>query len=152
MVTNQKSNGSARQLVVIDADARAARAARTLGCRIVYVQQPGSPVHELVDDDSGYYSVDFTGPKFAGFVGEVLRPLLPTAAVSLTAQGLAAADVVNSLLGTAGTPPGILQRLTGTGPESSDGLDLVRLALGWPLGLREADCTVPARTLEGDGQ
>ncbi|MEU1407137.1 hypothetical protein ABZ471_33155 [Streptomyces sp. NPDC005728] len=99
------------RLVIIDASVRTARIAHTLGCHTVFVQCPGAPVHKLVDDFSGYYSVDFTGEAFTGFVMEVLRPLVPTAVVSLSDDGAPAAATANSLLGTPGTRVDVLQRL-----------------------------------------
>jgi hypothetical protein len=90
---------------------RTARIAHTLGCETVFVQRPGAPVHELVDDLSGYYSVDFTGKTFEGFVTEVLRPLGPTAVVSLSEDGALAAAAANSLLGTTGTRVDVVRRL-----------------------------------------
>ncbi|MER7485560.1 hypothetical protein ABTY20_06515 [Streptomyces sp. NPDC126497] len=111
-----------RRLVVIDASVRTARIAHSLGCHTVFVQSPGAPVQDLVDDYSGYYTVDFAGrpddgpegavgDEFAGFVEAVLRPLAPTAVVSLTARGLLPAAVANALLGTPGTPVEVLKRM-----------------------------------------
>ncbi|MFD6528745.1 acetyl-CoA carboxylase biotin carboxylase subunit family protein [Streptomyces sp. NPDC060184] len=91
------------RLVVIDADVRAARAAHGLGRPLVFVQRPGSRADELVDDFSGYYTVDFAGEGFAEFVGEILAPLAPTAVVSLSEEGARAATLANSLLGTDAT-------------------------------------------------
>ncbi|KAB1140007.1 hypothetical protein F7R91_37660 [Streptomyces luteolifulvus] len=103
---------ASERLVVIDASVRTARSAHTLGCHTVFVQRPGAPVHELVDDFSGYYNVDFTGETFEGFVLEVLRPLAPTAVVSLSDDGVLPAALANSLLGTPGTQADVLRRLT----------------------------------------
>ncbi|MEU6275756.1 hypothetical protein ABZ871_25585 [Streptomyces populi] len=108
-----------RRLVVIDASVRTARIAHSLGCHTVFVQLPGAPVWDLVDDYSGYYTVDFAGTSgdgevgegFTGFVEAVLRPLAPTAVVSLTARGLMPAAVANALLGTHGTPVEVLKRM-----------------------------------------
>ncbi|MFE4832204.1 hypothetical protein [Streptomyces sp. NPDC056672] len=100
------------RLIVIDASVRTARSAHTLGCHTVFVQRPGAPVHELVDDFSGYYSVDFTGETFKGFVLEVLRPLAPAAVISLSNDGALPAALANSLLDTPGTRADVLQRLT----------------------------------------
>ncbi|MFI7288291.1 hypothetical protein ACIBRY_16815 [Streptomyces anulatus] len=103
-------------LVIIDASVRTARTAHTLGCRTVFVQRPGDPVHEVVDDFSGYYSVDFSGETFTGFVEEVLRPLAPAAVISLSDEGALPAALANSLLGTAGTPIEVVRRLTAGPP------------------------------------
>ncbi|MGW2056450.1 hypothetical protein ACWCOZ_21500 [Streptomyces sp. NPDC001840] len=110
------------RLVVIDASVRTARSAHTLGCHTVFVQRPGAPVHDLVDDFSGYYTVDFTGETFKGFVLEVLRPLAPTAVVSLSDDGALPTALANSLLGTPGTRADVLRRLTvgASGGEADD--------------------------------
>ncbi|MEU9716185.1 hypothetical protein [Streptomyces sp. NPDC047976] len=110
---------SGRRLVVIDADVPTARTAHTLGCHTVFVQQPGSPVPDLVDDQSGYYSVDFTGELFPGFVTDVLAPLAPTAVVSLSAAGLGAAALAGALLGTPGLRPEVLAGLAGVSPAAT---------------------------------
>ncbi|MGW1614324.1 hypothetical protein ACWCQZ_33765 [Streptomyces sp. NPDC002285] len=123
MVGPQRNTQSASgRLVVIDASVRTARSAHTLGCHTVFVQRPGAPVHDLVDDFSGYYSVDFTGETFKEFVLEVLRPLAPTAVVSLSDDGALPAALANSLLGTPGTTADVLRRLTAdaVGGEADD--------------------------------
>ncbi|MFB6666446.1 hypothetical protein [Streptomyces parvus] len=103
---------SSKRLVIIDADVHTARTAHALGCHTVFVQQPGSPVPDLVDDQSGYYSVNFTGERFPEFVEEVLSPLAPAAVVSLSSAGLRPAALANAQLGTPGTPPAVVDRLT----------------------------------------
>ncbi|OCC10717.1 hypothetical protein [Streptomyces sp. PTY087I2] len=104
-------------LVIVDATAHTARTAHVLDCRTVFVQRPGTPVHELVDDSSGYYSVDFTQDTlFTGFVEEVLRPLAPTAVISLSDEGARAAALANAVLGTAGTPVEVIERLAAGPP------------------------------------
>lgn len=101
--TQRNTDAGPGRLVVVDADVRTARAAHTLDRPLVFVQRPGSRVDELVDDFSGYYSVDFAGEGFEEFVREILVPLTPTAVVSLSDEGARAATLANSLLGTDGT-------------------------------------------------
>jgi len=110
------------RLVVVDAGVHTARSAHTLGCHIVFVQRPGAPVHELVDEFSGYYSVDFTGETFEAFVLEVLGPLAPTAVVSLSEDGAPPAALANSLLGTPGIRTDVLRRLA-AGPGGAEADD-----------------------------
>ncbi|MVO88938.1 hypothetical protein GPA10_30325 [Streptomyces sp. p1417] len=125
-----------RRLVLIDADVAAARTAHSLPYQTFFVQRPGAPVQDLVDDHSGYYTVEFThehehgyeqeqehghehdpAPKeFADFVDQVLRPLSPMAVVGLSPAGQRAAAVANSLLGTGGIPAEDLERLTRPAP------------------------------------
>ncbi|MZD56777.1 hypothetical protein [Streptomyces sp. SID5606] len=104
------------RLVIVDASVRTARIAHTLGCHTVFVQRPGAPVHDLVDDFSGYYSVDFTGQAFEEFVVEVLSPLAPAAIISLSDDGVLPASIANSLLGTPGSPPDVVRRLIADPP------------------------------------
>jgi hypothetical protein len=103
-------------LVVIDADVATARLAHALGYRTVFVQRPGAPVQALVDDHSGYYTVDFASDAFAGFVEEVLRPLAPTAVISRSGDGARPAELANALLATAGSAVEVTERLAGAGP------------------------------------
>lgn len=118
---------SSKRLVVIDADVHTARTAHALGCHTVFVQRPGSPVPDLVDDQSGYYSVDFTGKRFPEFVKEVLSPLAPTAVVSLSSAGLRPAALASAQLGTPGTPPAVADRLTRavSGRQEPDGYEVI---------------------------
>ncbi|WP_128817827.1 hypothetical protein [Streptomyces sp. S063] len=105
-------------LVIVDATVHTARTAHALDCRTVFVQRPGAPVHELVDDSSGYYSVDFTRDAlFTGFVEAVLRPLAPTAVISLSDEGARPAALANAVLGTAGTPAEVIERLAAGTPD-----------------------------------
>ncbi|AZK97707.1 hypothetical protein B7R87_30320 [Streptomyces tsukubensis] len=97
--------------MVIDATVPVAETAHSLDCHTFFVQQPGSPARSLVDDTSGYYSVDFTGDIFADFVDKVLRPLHPTAVVSVSAGGSSAAAVAGELLGTPGASVAALAAL-----------------------------------------
>ncbi|MFH8991852.1 acetyl-CoA carboxylase biotin carboxylase subunit family protein [Streptomyces sp. NPDC017940] len=113
-----------RRLVLIDASVAAARTAHSLPYQTFFVQRPGAPVQDLVDDHSGYYTVDFAADgaadgagdpvpqAFTDFVTRVLRPLAPMAVVGLSPAGQRAAAVANSLLGTAGVPAEDLERLT----------------------------------------
>lgn len=137
--TDHISDRSGLRLVVVDASVRTARTAHSLGCHTFFVQRPGDPVQELVDDFSGYYTVDFptepadrlgddrTRPlgdlaseSFTDFVEAILRPLAPTAVVSLSAAGALPAAVANSLLGTAGTPVELVRRLMATTRAGAD--------------------------------
>ncbi|MEV6165595.1 hypothetical protein AB0L71_27505 [Streptomyces sp. NPDC052052] len=120
---NQNTEPTTGRLVIIDANVRTARIAHTLGYHTVFVQRPGTAVHELVDDFSGYYTVDFTGEEFTGFVAEVLRPLGPTAVVSLSDDGVLPAAVASSLLGTPGTPVDVVHRLTSAPSDDTDQAD-----------------------------
>ncbi|MEU2071379.1 hypothetical protein [Streptomyces anulatus] len=118
--TGRNTTPTTGLLVVIDATTHTARTAHALGCRTVFVQRPGAPVHELVDDSSGYYSVDFTQTAlFTGFVEEVLRPLAPTAVISLSDEGAMPAARANAVLGTAGTPVEVIERLTAGMPDEA---------------------------------
>ncbi|WP_030559614.1 ATP-grasp domain-containing protein [Streptomyces aureocirculatus] len=130
-----------RRLVLIDASVAAARTAHSLPYQTFFVQRSGSPVQDLVDDHSGYYTADYTAdfaedfaedgagdgaedsvPKaFTDFVTQVLRPLAPMAVVGLSPAGRRAAAMANSLLGTAGVPPEDLERLTEPAPEAPAG-------------------------------
>ncbi|WP_369148939.1 ATP-grasp domain-containing protein [Streptomyces sp. R44] len=101
-----------RCLVVLGASPDIARTATSLGCRVVFVQQPGSPVERIVDDHAHHYSVDFTGPAFPDFVDTVLRPLRPDAVVSVTEYGLRPAAFVNERLGLRGTPARVVELLS----------------------------------------
>jgi len=123
----------ARRLVVLGATAGVARAAHSLGCHTVFVQQPRSPVEALVHDDSHLYSVDYTAATFAEFVDRVLRSLAPDAVVSVAASGLLPAAVANSVLGLSGTGIETVRRLReGRGAVSAEGreLDVVTFVTG----------------------
>ncbi|MFJ6392835.1 ATP-grasp domain-containing protein [Streptomyces sp. NPDC091972] len=102
---------SESRLVVIGASVNIARVAREIGCRTVFVQQPGSPVEKLVDTRSNLYSVDFTDGRFIDFVDFVLRPLRPDAVVSVTERGLLPAAIAAEHLGLPGVPPAVVSRL-----------------------------------------
>ncbi|MFE6399643.1 ATP-grasp domain-containing protein [Streptomyces alboflavus] len=127
-----------RRLVLIDASVAAARTAHSLPYQTFFVQRPGSPVQDLVDDHSGFYTVDFaqdSGPgdsglgdsepeasvpeAFTDFVTQVLRPLAPMAVVGLSPAGQRAAAVANSLLGTSGIATEDLERLTQSPPATA---------------------------------
>ncbi|GHF35957.1 hypothetical protein GCM10018790_12430 [Kitasatospora xanthocidica] len=129
-----------RTLVLIDATVPVARAAHGLGCRVALVQRPGAPVHELAEDHTDYYSVDFgpdpsahapdtaahattAGPAaFADFVQSVLRPLDPWAVLSLTGAGALPAATAAALLGAVGAPVGAVRALAAAGdPEVAAG-------------------------------
>lgn len=102
---------SGSRLVVIGASPNIAAIAREIDARTIFVQQPGSPVTELIGPESNLYSLDFTDDRrFSSFVREVLAPLRPAAAISVTEAGLRAAAIANELLGTTGTPVAVVER------------------------------------------
>ena len=99
------------RLVVLGASPTIAAIARRIDPRVVFVQQPGSPVVDLIDTETNLYSLDFTDERrFRSFVREVLRPLGPAAVVSVTETALRPAAVANSILGTPGTPVDVVER------------------------------------------
>lgn len=104
-----KATYSDRRIVVIGATEAIAEVLYSLGCRPVFVQQPGEPVRNFVDLRAHLYSVDYLGAQFAGFVRSVLRPLSPHAVVSGEESGYESAKLATSLLGTDSEPI----RLTG---------------------------------------
>ncbi|MFI5528227.1 hypothetical protein ACIA8O_06655 [Kitasatospora sp. NPDC051853] len=120
------------RLVLVDAGPAAARAAHRLGCHTVFVQLPGSAPQELVDDRSGYYSVDFLGEGFPAFVEEVLRPLAPTGVVSPSARGRAPAALANALLGIDGSPAELARRAAAPAGEDPEAGALSALLPGEP--------------------
>lgn len=91
-------------LVVVGANPTVAQAAATLPGDVIHVQLPGAPA--LGRDAAGgrtALTVDFReGPAFLAFVDEVLRPLSPTAVVSLTEPGLEPAAAAAERLGVKG--------------------------------------------------
>ncbi|NXY93736.1 ATP-grasp domain-containing protein [Streptomyces sp. BR123] len=94
-------------LVVIGANPTVARAAATLPGRVVHVQLPGAPA--LAPGDR-VLTCDFLDlPGFLAFTDEVLRPLRPTAVVSLTELGLEPAALAARRLGVAGVDPDVVR-------------------------------------------
>ncbi|MFE9766067.1 ATP-grasp domain-containing protein [Streptomyces sp. NPDC005808] len=91
-------------LVVVGANPTVAQAAAKLPGDVIHVQLPGAPAfgrdtakHRTV------LTVDFReGSAFLAFVDEVLRPLSPTAVVSLTESGLEPAAAAAESLGVKG--------------------------------------------------
>ncbi|MGW4799320.1 ATP-grasp domain-containing protein, partial [Nonomuraea sp. NPDC004297] len=103
-----------RQLVVLGASGQIAAVARRLGCRLIHVQKPGSPLDQFIEPDSvrsTYYTADYTADSFSSFVERVLRPLAPDAVVSVREDGLGPAALANARLGLAGTPPEVVETL-----------------------------------------
>ncbi|MFY4720725.1 ATP-grasp domain-containing protein [Streptomyces sp. LaBMicrA B280] len=94
-------------LVIIGANPTVARAAETLPGTLIHVQRPGAP--EL-DPGTRVLTVDFEDlPAFLAFTDEVLRPLRPTAVVSLTEFGLEPAALAARRLGVAGVDPAVVR-------------------------------------------
>lgn len=93
------SDGGDATLVVVQATPEDAEAAHALGRPAVFVQQPGGPVEELLDDDALLHSLDYTADDFEEFVVRVLQPLSPRAVVTLDESARAAADRANDVLG-----------------------------------------------------
>jgi hypothetical protein len=111
----------AHTVVLVDATVPVSRAAHGLGCRVVLVQRPGAPVHELVGEDTDYYSVEWEDESFADFVDTVLRPRNPTAVLSLTSAGAMAAATANSMLGTRGIPVDVAKAMAAAGDGEGEG-------------------------------
>lgn len=93
------SDGGDATLVVVQATPEDAEAAHALGRPAVFVQQPGGPVEELLDDHALLHSLDYTADVFEEFVVRVLKPLSPQAVVTLEESARASADRANDLLG-----------------------------------------------------
>jgi biotin carboxylase len=102
---------SAARLIVIGASPTIAELAREIDARTIFVQQPGSAADQLIGTQTNLYTVDFTDDRrFRSLVQEVIQPLGPAAAVSVTETGLRPAAVANEILGTPGTPVGVVER------------------------------------------
>ncbi|WP_128643252.1 ATP-grasp domain-containing protein [Streptomyces sp. SS] len=94
-------------LIVIGANPEVARAAETLPGDVVHVQLPGAPARE---GSSPGLTVDFRRDSdFLEFVDSTLRPLAPTAVVSLTELGLEPAAVAAERLGCIGVSPAVVR-------------------------------------------
>ncbi|MFC8297857.1 acetyl-CoA carboxylase biotin carboxylase subunit family protein [Micromonospora orduensis] len=103
-----------RQLVILGASGQIAAVARRLGCRLIHVQKPGSPLEQFIEPGSvrsTYYTADYTAESFPSFLEKVLRPLAPDAVVSVREDGLGPAALANARLGLAGTPPEVVETL-----------------------------------------
>ncbi|MET8233417.1 ATP-grasp domain-containing protein [Micromonospora sp. NPDC005298] len=103
-----------RHLVVLGASGQIAAVARRLGCRLIHVQKPGSPLEQFIEPGSvrsTYYTADYTADSFPSFVEQVLRPLAPDAVVSVREDGLVPAALANARLGLAGTPLDVVETL-----------------------------------------
>ena len=104
-------HATAARLMVIGASATIAAIARGIDPRTIFVQRAGSAVTDLIGPDSNLYSLDFTDERlFRGFLEQVARPLGVAAVVSVTEAGLRPAAVANEVLGTPGTPVGVVKR------------------------------------------
>ncbi|MGW3356180.1 ATP-grasp domain-containing protein [Streptomyces bungoensis] len=98
------SDGSV--LVIIGANPTVARAAASLPGELVHVQLPGAPA---LDPGTRVLTADFRDlPAFLAFTDEVLRPLRPTAVVSLTEFGLEPAALAARRLGVTGVDPAVV--------------------------------------------
>ncbi|MEV6793654.1 ATP-grasp domain-containing protein [Streptomyces sp. NPDC051320] len=94
-------------LVVVGANPTVAREAATLPGELIHVQLPGAPA---LDPDDRVLTVDFLDlPAFLAFTDEVLRPLAPTAVVSLTELGVEPAALAARHLGVAGVEPAVVR-------------------------------------------
>ncbi|WP_327228333.1 ATP-grasp domain-containing protein [Streptomyces platensis] len=100
-------------LVVIGANPTVARAAEALPGDLLHVQLPGAPALDRSNRTPGtqqVHTVDFhDGPAFLAFVDEVLKPLSPTAVVSLTELGLEPAAAAAERLGVRGVAPAVVR-------------------------------------------
>ncbi|MFJ9929806.1 ATP-grasp domain-containing protein [Streptomyces misionensis] len=93
-------------LVIVGANPTVARAAASLPGEPVHVQLPGAPA---LDPGTRVLTADFRDlPAFLTFTDEVLRPLRPTAVVSLTEFGLEPAALAARLLGVTGVDPAVV--------------------------------------------
>lgn len=93
------SDGGDAALVVVQATTEVAEAAHALGRPAIFLQQPGGPVEELLDDQALLYSLDFTDHVFEEFVERVLEPHSPRAVVTLDESARASVDRANDVLG-----------------------------------------------------
>ncbi|MFB6836214.1 ATP-grasp domain-containing protein [Streptomyces sp. NPDC056361] len=94
-------------LIVIGANPEVARAAETLPGDVVHVQLPGTPAME---GSVPFLTVDFRRDSdFREFVDSTLRPLAPTAVVSLTELGLEPAATATELLGCRGVSSAVVR-------------------------------------------
>ncbi|WP_329622502.1 ATP-grasp domain-containing protein [Streptomyces sp. NBC_01255] len=94
-------------LVIVGANPTVAREAASLPGELVHVQLPGAPV---LDPGARVLTADFLDvPAFLAFTDEVLRPLAPTAVVSLTELGLEPAALAARRLGVAGIDPAVVR-------------------------------------------
>jgi hypothetical protein len=91
-------------LVIIGANANVMRAAAPLAVDLIHVQLPGATIVDEIDESAAmFFTVDYREPStFVTFVDEVLKPLSPTAVVSLTEPGLEPAAAAGERLGLRG--------------------------------------------------
>jgi hypothetical protein len=94
-------------LVIVGANPTVARAAASLPGELIHVQLPGAPA---LDPGTRVLTADFRDlPAFLAFTDEVLRPLRPTAVVSLTEFGLEPAALAARRLGVTGVDPAVVR-------------------------------------------
>ncbi|MCB5180378.1 ATP-grasp domain-containing protein [Streptomyces antimicrobicus] len=94
-------------LVIVGANPTVAREAARLPGELVHVQLPGAAA---LGPDDRVLTCDFLDRSaFLAFTDEVLRPLAPTAVVSLTELGLEPAAVAARHLGVVGVDPEVVR-------------------------------------------
>ncbi|MCY0951136.1 ATP-grasp domain-containing protein [Streptomyces sp. H27-S2] len=102
-----RGTDSTTTLVVVGANPTVAWEAATLPGEVVHVQLPGAPA---LGPEDRVLTADFLDPSaFRSFTDEVLRPLAPTAVVSLTELGLEPAALAARRLGAAGVDPAVVR-------------------------------------------
>ncbi|MFJ2826913.1 hypothetical protein ACIPC1_04790 [Streptomyces sp. NPDC087263] len=93
-------------LVLVGANPTVAKDVESLPGRLVHVQLPGAPALGCADQ---VLAVNFRDPPtFLAFADEVLRPLAPTAIVSLTELGMEPAAMAAQHLGVTGVTPAVV--------------------------------------------
>jgi biotin carboxylase len=103
--------GVTGRLVVIGATPSIATVARGVDPRPVFLQQPGSPVDEIVEIGSNLYTLDFSrDEELRSLLREVVAPLGVAAVVSVTEAGQLPAALANETLGTPGLCPEVVRR------------------------------------------
>ncbi|THA23924.1 ATP-grasp domain-containing protein [Streptomyces sp. RKND-216] len=99
------------RLVVIGASPSIAAVAREVDPAAVFLQQPGSPVDEIVRIGCNLYTTDFSrDEELRVLLREVVAPLGVSAVVSVTETGQLPAAVANETLGTTGLRPEVVRR------------------------------------------
>lgn len=99
--------GDVPVLVIVGANPTVAREAATLPGEVIHVQLPGAPA---LGPDDRVLTTDYRDlPAFLDFTDEVLRPLAPTAVVSLTEFGLEPAAQAARRLGVTGVAPAVVR-------------------------------------------
>ncbi|NEC21424.1 ATP-grasp domain-containing protein [Streptomyces parvus] len=99
--------GDVPVLVIVGANPTVAREAATLPGELIHVQLPGAPA---LGPDDRVLTTDYGDlSAFLDFTDEVLRPLAPTAVVSLTEFGLEPAAQAARRLGATGVAPAVVR-------------------------------------------